>query len=299
MPKTWLQDRLPALLLGTVFFWGILALGGCRTPSRMAQAQPPSVESETFAEKRLREIVERQEKIMESWNRDPETYNRDSLEMQAVNLTREYESYIASNPKDLTARILYGKFLVKLGQSETAIRQFLEVDRQDPTLPVVKQQIGNYLVENGRYMAALPYFINARDLDPEEPLYLYQLGTLLHEFREHYLTDGFYERETLDREMQAAFAGAARLDPDNFPYALRYAESFYDIAQPDWPQAMKAWEQALEAAPTPFDRQVVILHQARVHFLAGEDQKALALARQVTNQKLQGPRDQLTEAFVQ
>lgn len=294
-PSALIHSAKPILKIGILT--GLFFLLGCQTAGNKESARP--VESVTFAEKRLLDIVKRQEKIMQTWDRDPATYNRDSLEMQAVNLAREYESYLADNPDDLTARILYGKLLIKLDQSETAIRQFLEVDRQDPTLPVVKQQIGNYLVENGRYMAALPYFINARDLDPTEPLYLYQLGTLLYEFRDHYIADGFYTRETLDQEMQSAFAEAVRLDPENFPYALRFAESYYDLSEPDWSGALKAWNHALEIAPSSFDRQIVLLHQARVYFLKGENEKALALSRQVTDKTLQVTRNQLTEEFIQ
>lgn len=280
---------LAALLLGSGF------LAGCASFSRNTNSPP--VESYTYAEKRLLEIVKRQREFFDSWEAEPDLFRKESMKMRATNIARSYDAYLADNPDDLQARILYGKFLVRLDQPESAIRQFLYVDREDPTIAVVKQQIGNYLAENGRYMAALPYFLNAIFLNPDEPIYPYQLGTLIYEFRPHYLYDGFFSRRALDREMQSAFARAARLDPESFPFQLRYAESFYDVENPDWEAALLQWREAEKRAPTDFDRQFVRLHQARVLHFLGRSGEATRIAKSVTEDQLQFTRKELLAAI--
>ncbi len=294
-PKTLLPGRSFTALLASFALLGAGLLSGCASFSKKSDSRP--VESYTYAEKRLLEIVKRQEDFFDSWEAEPDPFRRESMMMRATTIARSYDSFLADNPDNLQARILYGKFLVRLDQPEAAIRQFLRVDREDPTIPVVKQQIGNYLTENGRYMAALPYFLNAIYLNPDEPVYPYQLGTLLHEFRPHYLYDGFFSRRALDREMQSAFARAARLDPASFPFQLRYAESFYDVEHPDWEAALREWREAEKRAPNDFDRQVVHLHQARVLHLMGRPREAASLAASVTEEKLKFTREKLLIAI--
>lgn len=295
-PDSHCQRHTSALtgLLALIFL--VLPFNGCQTPDpeRRASGAAP-VESVTMAERRLADIHTQQTRLMESYRSNPENYDTESMEMRVIRIIRQYESYLHSNPNDLTARILYGKFLVEVGQHESAIRQFLEVDRRDPGIPVVKQQIGNYLAEEGRYMAALPYFINATDLDPKEGLYPYQLGLLLHRYAAHFVEDGFYTQETLEKEMQSAFREACRRDPDNFAFHLRYGESFLDVRNPDWQVALRNWDRTLPLATSDLDRQVVLLHRARALHELKRDREALAIAEEVSHHQLAYSRDRLLE----
>jgi hypothetical protein len=60
------------------------------------------------------------------------------------------------------------------------------------------------------------------------------------------------DRESLDRDMLARpSAQAAELAPDRIEFAYRYAEAFYDLEQPDWDAALKAWSALEEKATTP------------------------------------------------
>ncbi len=275
------MNRAPARLQTAILVLVVL-LAGCATPgpgpSGPGTGPPPAI---TLAEMRLLDIHRRERKLMDAIAEDPEMQSRDSHEMRVGQLMNEYEAYLADNPDDVTARILYGKFLVRTGQSEAAIRQFLKADQLDPDVPVVKQQIGNYLAETGRYMAALPYFINATDLAPDEPVYFYQLGELLYRYREYFIEDGFYTMETLEEAMQAAFRRAAELAPENRIFQRRYAESFYDRTPPDWPGALSAWDALLEGAADEPERRTIQLHRARCLAELGRIAEARSLARSI------------------
>lgn len=289
---------LPPLLLLLV------ALPGCVSP-RPAALTGPAPASLTMAERRLQAILDREAGLraeaaaLETARRaEPggeDRSARDSLEQRFGALAREYESYLADNPDHFEARLLYGKLLVTLGQHEMAIRQFLVVDQEHPTLPVVKQQIGNYLAETGRYMAALPYFLNAIDLAPDEPLYPYQLGLLLYQYRDFYLEDRFYDRAALDSQMLAAFRRAAELAPDERAYRQRYAEAFYDVETPDWEEALRQWESLAATARTRLESDAVRLHRARVLHRLGRTPEALRLAGEPVDPALEFSRSRLRE----
>lgn len=296
MLHSFFQTRRAPLLGGAVVL--LLLSAGCQTPGRNA-AEPPGapLESVTMAERRLLDIHTRQERLMESYRRNPGQMETASMEMQVIQLIRSYEAHLAANPDDTTARILYGKFLNQVGQTESAIRQFLEVDRRQPDIPVVKQQIGNYLAEEGRYMAALPYFINASDLAPDVGIYPFQLGHLLYRYAEEFIRDGFFDRSTLETEMQTAFREAIHREPENYLFHLRYGESFYDLQAPDWNAAFAHWEKTAPLATSPLDRQTIRLHQARVLVELEKVPEAEMLAASISHPDLIPSRDLLLTAI--
>ncbi|MFW5882812.1 MAG: hypothetical protein ACOCVG_00425 [Verrucomicrobiota bacterium] len=235
----------------------------------------------------MEEIVAAQEALMTRLVGRDEAVLPRGLRREAEGIAEDFEAYLKAEPDALEARILYGKFLRSMGEDAAAARQFLEVERRDPAIAVVKQQLGNHFAETGQPMEALAFFIQARQLAPEEPLYAYQLGELLIFYREAFIDNGFYDRATLDREMLAAFAEAARLAPENLDFQVRHAEAFYDLAQPDWSGALAVWQAiAPRVADDPFQRQVVALHLARAHAELGQHDAARQQLAQVTEPRL-------------
>jgi hypothetical protein len=111
-------------------------------------------------------------------------------------------------------------------------------------------------------------------LKPKEPLYHYQLGTLLCEARDDFLRSGEWTRDSVDHAMQEAFKSAAELAPDRIEFAYRYAESFYDMADPDWPAALKVWQGLESKAQSELERQTMCLHQANVLIYMGRADQA-------------------------
>jgi tetratricopeptide (TPR) repeat protein len=150
----------------------------------------------------------------------------------------------------------------------------------------VKNQLGNYIAEEGRPLEAVNYFLAAIKLAPNEPLYHYQLGTLLAEARDDFIKSGEWTRVSLDRAMHEAFRRAAELAPDRFEFAYRYAESFYDLDQPDWEAALKAWGALEEKAPTEIEKQTMRLHAANIFIKLGKPEHARTLLETVTEPSL-------------
>jgi tetratricopeptide (TPR) repeat protein len=163
----------------------------------------------------------------------------------------------------------------------------------DPDIALVKNELGNYLAEEGKPMEALNYFLSAVKLEPKEPLYHYQLGTLLYEARDDFLKSGQWSRDSIDHSMQEAFKNAADLAPDRIEFTYRYAESFYDMQDPDWAAALKAWEGMEAHAQSDVEKQTMRLHEANVLISMGKTDHAKAILDGITDPTLAGQKQKL------
>ena len=67
-----------------------------------------------------------------------------------------------------------------------------------------------------------------------------------------------------------AFAEAVRLEPESLPYAYRYAESYYDLENPPWDEAMAAWQNLEQRVDSATEQQMMRLHQANVLLFKGD-----------------------------
>lgn len=254
--------------------------------------------AESLAERELRDILERERAI---WDRIEGRQENENVQLRAEAEFRDvltaYRNLLRANPDYAAGFAAYGLLLSRVGARDEALKILLRANQLDPNLPMVKNQVGNHLTEDGEYRAALPYYLAAIELDDDEPLYHYQLGSLLYEFREFFVDDGIYDRPTIDREMQAAFRRAAELAPESWAYGYRYAESFYDLAEPDWPEALRVWGKLNARAKPGVERQTIQLHMARVlaamdrprdarALLAGVDEPVLAESKRVVEQLL-------------
>lgn len=256
-----MMSRLKQMLKTLVIF--ALAVTAASGEPKLKDLEPDG----TMADRRLFSIVKRQQSLIERVAQtaaEDGTVNPD-MERRITQISQEWQSYIADNPEDVEARILYGKFLLNFEQRESAVEQFIIADSIDDSIPVVKQLIGNYLAEHGLYTESLTWFLQAISLAPKEPRYHFQVGELLYQFRWQFLDDGSFTREVLDRDMQAAFGQAAFLLPQDFQVQLRYGESFYDLEKPKWHLALSVFQQTLPLAVNETEKQAVHLHLARVH----------------------------------
>ncbi|MBO94909.1 MAG: hypothetical protein CMI32_08455 [Opitutales bacterium] len=218
----------------------------------------------SLAQARLAAIVAKERRLLAVAS-GKKTMNEKELTRKTQDLVADYESYLADNPKDQTALILYGKFLWRVDQSGPATGMFLEADKIDPEVAVVKQQIANYLTEKGRIAEALPYLLRAVELSPETAVYHHQLGSFLFLFRDELIRLGVTTRSSNDRNMVIAFREAAKLGHGKFEYRLRYAQSFFDVANPDWEEALRVWrELSNEENRAPVEAEYLFLCQARV-----------------------------------
>jgi hypothetical protein len=86
--------------------------------------------------------------------------------------------------------------------------------------------------------------------------------------------------------MHDAFKRAAELAPDRLEFTYRYAESFYDMQEPDWPSALKAWQDLEGRAQSDVERQTMRLHQANVLIYADKPDQARKVLDTVTDPAL-------------
>jgi len=254
---------------------------------------------ESMAWRELRGIRFREEAIWERLREKPDDEDeRQRANAEIRTLIMAYELLIESAPKFAEAYASYGLLLSRTGNREEAVRVFLRADQFPPALPMVKNQIGNYLFEEGRYKDALGYYLAAVQLAPQEPLYHYQLGTLLSEYRRFFLADALYTPAKIDRLIQAAFEEAARLKPEEWAFAYRHAESFYDLEQPDWSAALLAWGKLEARAASVLEKETIRLHRANVLSRMGQVSQALEIVDSIVSVPLAGACEQLRRQLV-
>jgi tetratricopeptide (TPR) repeat protein len=253
-----------------------------------------AAESETLAERSLKQLVERQQTLFaaaakaEEKNFDPERFRA-----QAQELNRSFDRLLQDNPKYAPGYAAYAYFLGKIDMRKESAAMFLKANQLDPNLPLVKNQLGNYLAEEGKPLEAVNYFLAAIKLAPNEPLYHYQLGTLLTAARDDFIKSGAWSRRSLEEATQSAFRRAAELAPDRVEFAYRYAESFYDLEKPDWETALKLWGALEEKASTDLERQTLRLHAANIFLKQGKPDHARALLDAVTEPALENQKQKL------
>ena len=252
-----------------------------------------AVESETMAERTLKQIVAKQQELLATAAKGGAGFDESAFQTQLQSVVQGYEILLRDNPKFAVGYAAYGVLLGKIDRRKESAVMLLKANEFDPELPLVKNQLGNYLAEEGRPLEAVNYFLSAIKLAPTEPLYHYQLGTLLHEARDDFLRSGDWTREALDRAGHEAFRRAAELAPGRIEFTYRYAESFYDLEKPDWEGALKAWGALEEKAPTDTERQTMRLHAANICLKMGKPEHARALLASVTEPTLAAQKQKL------
>lgn len=279
--------------LAGVFVFGLFGF------ERAAAADEAS-QAESLATRELRTAVEREKLVwehLEGRADDPMEQRRAQADLQSI--AKTYETIIRANPEFAEAWAAYGLLLSRIGERENAMRSFVRANKLDPNIPMVKNQIGNQLTEEGDYNEALGYYLAAIELDSNEPLYHYQLASLLVAYRNLFIDDGIFDRATIDQKMQDGFRRAAELAPREWGYVYRYAESFYDLETPDWESALMEWKKLEVKAADGTEKQIVLLHQARIHAALGNVDKANALLELVTEPILEQSKQTVVEQLAE
>jgi hypothetical protein len=93
--------------------------------------------------------------------------------------------------------------------------------------------------------------------------------------------------------MQQAFKTAAQLAPDRIEFTYRYAESFYDMKDPDWAEAMRVWGGLEAHAQSDVERQTMRLQEANVLIFMGKNADAGRVLDTVTDPKLDAQKQKL------
>jgi len=252
-----------------------------------------AAESESMADRALRNIAEKQREIFAEAEKKGERLGEEAFRVQVQSLVHEYERLLRDNPKFALGHAAYGALLGKVGMRKESAAMLLKANQLDQDIPFVKNQLGNYLAEEGKPLEAAPYFLAAIKLAPNEALYHYQLGSLLAEARDDFIKSGDWTRAALDQSMATAFKRASELAPERFELSYRYAESCYDLEKPDWDAALTLWAALEDKAQTPIERQTMRLHAANVLIKQGKLDHAKTLMATVDEPALQGQKQKL------
>jgi tetratricopeptide (TPR) repeat protein len=283
--------RLPPMFARPVLLFA--AFASLLAPAARADSPVTAAGPETMAERRLKDIVEHQKVLFSDAAAQGASLDQAGFTTQVEQLTREYESLLRDNPKFAVGYASYGYMLWKIGLRKQSVAILLKANQMDPDIALVKNELGNYLAEEGKPLEALNYFLSAIKLEPKEPLYHYQLGTLLYEGKDDFLKSGQWSRDSIDHSMLEAFRNASELAPDRIEFTYRYAECFYDMQDPDWAAALKAWEGLEARAQSEVERQTMRLHEANVLLNMGKFDRARTVLGTVTDLTLFGQKQKL------
>jgi tetratricopeptide (TPR) repeat protein len=196
---------------------------------------------------------------------------------------KNYEDFLKRYPNNAHGYLAYGSFLNDIGDEENAAVQYEKSRQLDPKNPAVWNNLANFYGENGPVTNAFADYAQAIELNPNEPVYYQNLATTVYLFRKD--AEQFYginESQVFDKAL-ALYKKAVSLDPDNFPLATDYAQSYYGIKPLRTNDALVAWTNALNIAHDDNEREGVLIHLARIKLAAGYFDEAGAQLNAVTN----------------
>jgi tetratricopeptide (TPR) repeat protein len=147
-------------------------------------------------------------------------------------------------------------------------------------------------VAAGEVKKAVEYYARAIHSVPNNADYHFNYANVVFLFR-HDLHDATHpDSNGRITEALQHFAEATRLQPTNADYARAFAETFYSIPQPDWHEALKAWQHLYDLSA---EKDFALLNIARVHLKLGNKPEARAALAQVQDPKFARLKGRLSE----
>lgn len=250
---------------------------------------------ETLVEKTLLEIRERQRQVFARAAHEGDDLDEARLRAEVRSLVDSYDVLLQKAPDFTLAYVAYAELLGRIGMEREAVAMLLKANRLDPNLPRVKSLIAKHLAEDGKLGEALPWALAAVELAPKEPVHHLNLGLLLVEGRDAFIKSEAFTRAALDKAILEAFQRAAALAPDNFAYAYRAAEAYYDLEVPRWDEAIRAWGALEERAAPGLEQETIRLHAANVLIKAGQPDHARLVLTRVTDARLAAQKQTLLD----
>ena len=205
------------------------------------------------------------------------------VEQRLAPVRKAYEEFLEKHPDHVDGRVAYASFLSDLEEEDLATEQWEKALKLDQKNPAIWNNLANAYGHRGPVKKAFEYYAKAIALNPKEPVYYQNFGTTVYLFRKDAMEFyGIGEQQVFDKALEL-YAQATKLDPKNFLLATDVAQTYYGIRPPRHEEALKAWNYALELAPTDLERQATWLHLARVKMNAGKFDEARKLLADVTN----------------
>jgi tetratricopeptide (TPR) repeat protein len=203
-----------------------------------------------------------------------------------ASVRKNYEDFLKRHPDSAHGYLAYGSFLNDIGEEDAAVDQYEKSRQLDPKNPAVWNNLANYYGEHGPLTNAFMDYAKAIELNPAEPIYYQNMATTVYLYRRD--AREFYhitESQVFDKAL-GLYQQAMKLDPENFPLATDYAQSYYGIRPLRTNDALVAWTNALHIARDDVEREGVYLHLARIKTSIGQYDESRALLDSVTNTAL-------------
>ena len=257
------------------------------------------------AEKELQQLMVEDDAALaevDKWIRDNDAFaaqgageSKEELNariMARLNVVRRnYEDFLRRYPDFARGHLAYASFLNNVNDEKAGMLENEKARQLDPKNPAAWNNLALYYGEHGPMTNAFAYSAKAIELNPDEPVYYQNLALAVYLYRKDAMSFyGLNEQQVFDKAL-ALYQKAIRLDPDNFPLATDYAESYYGIRPLRANDALAAWTNALHTARNDAEREGVYIHLARIEIAAGRFDEARAHLAAVTNSIYAGLKD--------
>ena len=241
----------------------------------------------TLSQSKLLDIIKAQEELFSDPNiLEMGIHSQSELNSRATRVNSMWKTYFLSNPNDVEALVLYGKFLRKIGKSAMAYETFKQADKLNGSLAVVKQQLSAIEAEEAQVENAFKHIREALDLEPNNPIYLKQTAYIMVVAKKD-IVGKIISAEQFDEILTHCYKIPSEQNPTNREAKLRYAQSFYDLHNPDWNTALSLWKEVLEMSSLNLEIQIAKANMARVLVELNRDEEASVLLKDVDASSLQ------------
>lgn len=270
-----------------------------KLPSKQTDNASPEVvvsNSYTLRELKILDIVRLQDDLFADPNiNNMGNFAYSELQTKALRIESMWRTYFIENPDDVTALIIYGKFLRRIGQTQKAYEMFLRADRISPNIAVVKQQLSAIEAEEAQSTKAFAHISQALKLEPNNSTYLKQTAYILVMAKDEFIKSGMLSKSEFDKLLSDCYRKVYENNADNKEEKIRYAQSFYDLFEPDWQKALSLWKEILDESTLHIERQTALANVARILVELGRDVEAEKILKEVNVKNLQRPKRLLLE----
>lgn len=189
-------------------------------------------------------------------------------------LAEIYRQLAAKYPDAAPVQQAAGDAMAELKQP-AALLYLQRAQTLDPENAETADSLGSVYLALGRVKEAAGQFQRAVDARPNVAGYQFALANVQYLFRHELLAPpALPDDQAVLRSALAHFRRAALLSPGDLRLAKAYAETFYVFAQPDWTEALAAWQTVLALSADQPD--FANGHLARISLHLGRRQEAEA-----------------------
>jgi tetratricopeptide (TPR) repeat protein len=204
-------------------------------------------------------------------------------------LDQAFAALEAKYPRSAAVRDEHGNYLWWEQRQQEAFKKWQEAEKLDGNNAYICLHLGCSWLESGDTARAMGYIERAVALAPGDAMLHFTLGNDLYLFR-HQLTNASEpETAVVDRAL-GELKKASDLAPMDAEYAQGYAETFYSLPVPKWPEAVKAWQRFYDISE---NKDVAAINLARISLLMKDKAAARRYLGKVTGAPFEGLKKKL------